>query len=1056
VIVDAPQQAATSQVQQRAGIRLRTKHHLANPLSKTAYSLILNSGLTAAAGFGYWVIAGRTYSAEAVGGAGAIISALTLVSAVGQLNLSGTLMRFLPGAGRRSAVRLIGSAYAIAIGLTSVLSLIALIMLRNSDLANGRLSGPQVVIAAAAWALFSLQDSVLVGLRRAPLVPIENIVFGIAKIVLLIGFVDRTSTSLVLSWALPLLALIPVINFLVFRRFLPAHDVADTHVLDLDVIKRFLLGDASTGLLQQAAVWLLPLIVTHRLGSRQNAGFYLALITSMTLDLLVSNLTSALTVEAAHNPDTMDGLLRTTSRRVVALLPIAVLGVVVLAPWIMRIYGSFGPDPVTTLQLLALACIPRAAILIYQAVCRVEHATHRSAVLQLALVTTVVSISWIAIGLFGVVGVAGAVLLVNTVGALTVLPDLRVRLGHVPKVRRLRVPALAELAALPELVELRNDEMSTTRAPSRAGPTVFAVAVGVLLHAFAAGGSRSDASWAVGLYWISLLTMFIPCAVLVISKASSDRDRIIVSMSLAMGILAARFALYPNLFAYHDELMHMNTVRLIVDKHRLFIENSALPVSTYYPGLEVATAGIHDLTGLSTHVAGMMVLGLSRLIMTLSLIGIGQRITKSMRTGCIAALIYTTNPQYLWFNSQFSYQSLALPLTLAVLYIILTATNRSRRSTIVGASAAAMGVAVSHHLTSVALLVALVVWWRIERFRRNETLQARVVGNVAGILALFLVVWTATIGGAIISYVAAIGQNSYDSLLLFFRGQDRHELFSDYGGYRTPVWERVLSLMSVALIMLGLLPAALASRSWLQRRSSIAIFLALVGLAYPIIPGGHLTRATSEVSDRASGFLFVGLGFLFAWWVATRVDATKAFKRHAIVAALVVLFVGGTVVGSGPVWLRLPGPYKAAAENRSVEEYNLGASRWVATHLTSDNHVLSDRINRLLVSSIGGQYSVTHIGDGIDGSPVFFDPEVTRNVTDTLKKGAVTYIVVDRRLAKSLPLVGVYLEQGEEGSYKHLTPIDPRALSKFDSVDGVSLVYDNGQVAVYDVREMSK
>ena len=1031
-------------------MRLRAQHHLANPLSKTAYSLILNSGLTAAAGFGYWVIAGRRYSAEAVGEAGAIISALTLVSAIGQLNLSGTLMRFLPGAGRRSAVRLIGSAYALAIGLTSLLSILAVIMLRNSDLAKGRLSAPQVVIAAAAWALFSLQDSVLVGLRRAPLVPIENIAFGIAKIVLLIGFVDRTSTSLVLSWALPLLALIPVVNWLVFRRFLPAHDITDTYVLDLDVIKRFLLGDASTGLLQQAAVWLLPLLVLHRLGSRENAGFYLALITSMTLDLLVSNLTSALTVEAAHNPDTMAGLLRTTSRRVVALLPIAVLGVVVLAPWIMRIYGSFGQASVTTLRLLALACIPRAAILIYQAVCRVEHATHRSAVLQLALVTTVVSISWIAVGLFGVVGVAGAVLVVNTVGAITVLPDLRVRLGHTPTVRRVRAVAPSVVA------ELDDDATPVTLAPSRVGPTIFAVACGVLLHAFAAGGSRTDAWWAVGLYWLSLLVMFIPCAVLIISKTSSDRDRVIASMVLAMGILVARFVLYPNLFAYHDELMHMNTVRLIVDKHRLFIQNSALPVSTYYPGLEVATAGIHDLTGASQHMAGMVVLAFSRLIMTISLIGIGQRITKSIRTGCMAALVYTTNPQYLWFNSQFSYQSLALPLTLAVLYIILTATNRSRRSTIMGASLVAMGVAVSHHLTSVALLAALVVWWRIERMRRNETLQARVVGNVAGILALFLVVWTATIGGAIVSYVAAIGQNSYDSLLQFFRGQDRHELFSDYSGYRTPMWERVLSLSSVALIMLGLLPAALAARSWLKRRSSIAIFLALVGLTYPIIPGGHLTRATSEVSDRASGFLFVGLGFLFAWWVATRVDVTKPFKRHAIVAALVVLFVGGTVVGSGPQWLRLPGPYQAAADNRSVDQYNLGTSRWMATNLTSDNHVLSDRINRLLVSSIGGQYSITHIGDGVEGSPVFFDAEVTKNVTDTLKQGAVTYIVVDRRLAKSLPRVGVYLEQGEEDSYKHVTPINPHALSKFDSVAGVSLVYDNGQVAVYDVREMSK
>jgi O-antigen/teichoic acid export membrane protein len=1049
MIVDAPQQVPTLQVQPRAGIRLRAKHHLANPLSKTAYSLILNSGLTAAAGFGYWVIAGRRYSAEAVGEAGAIISALTLVSAVGQLNLSGTLMRFLPGAGRRSAVRLIGSAYALALGLTSLLSILAMILLRNSDLANGRLSAAQVVVAAAAWAMFSLQDSVLVGLRRAPLVPIENIAFGIAKIVLLVGFVDRTSTSLVLSWALPLLALIPVINWLVFRRFLPDRDVTDTHVLDLVVIKRFLLGDASTGLLQQAAVWLLPLLVTHRLGSRSNAGFYLALITSMTLDLLVSNLTSALTVEAAHSPDAMTDLLRTTIRRVVALVPAAVLGVVVLAPWIMRIYGSFGQASVNTLRLLALASVPRAAILIYQAICRVEHATHRSAVLQLALVTTVVSFSWIAVGLFGVVGVAAAVLVVNTIGALVVLPDLRVRLGHAPKVRAARV-VVAEAETTEQLTPVE------PVAPSRVGPVIFALAVGVLLHAVAAAGSRADAPWVPWVYWASLLIMFTPCAMVVISKAVSDRDRVIVSVALAVGIMVARFVLYPNLFAYHDELLHANTLRLIVDKHHIFVPNSLLPASSIYPGLEVVAAGIHSLTGLSQHLAGMLVLALSRLIMTLSLIGIGHRITGSVRMGCIAALVYTTNPQYLLFNSLFAYQSLALPLTLAAIYVALSATNKSRRWSVAAASVIAMAVAVTHHLTSVALLAALTIWWIIERRKRGESLLARVVGSVAGVLALFIVAWTATVSSAIVRYVTAIGDESVHSLIQFFRGQDRRELFTDYGGYRTPVWERVLSLSSVALIMLALVPAALAARSWWKKKKSLPILLAAVGLAYPIIPGGHLTRATSEISDRSSGFLFIGLGFLFAWWLTDRPVALRAFTRHALVAGLVVLFVGGAIVGSGPDWLRLPGPYHAAADNRSVDEYNVSTARWMASHLSSDNHVMADRIGRLLVSSIGKQYSVTSLGDAVDASPVFFENEVTPSVTAALRKGAAVYIMIDRRLSQQLPSIGVYLEQGEENSYKHLVPIDPRALAKFDAVVGVSRIYDNGQVAIYDIREMAR
>jgi hypothetical protein len=100
--------------------------------------------------------------------------------------------------------------------------------------------------------------------------------------------------------------------------------------------------------------------------------------------------------------------------------------------------------------------------------------------------------------------------------------------------------------------------------------------------------------------------------------------------------------------------------------------------------------------------------------------------------------------------------------------------------------------------------------------------------------------------------------------------------------------------------------------------------------------------------------------------------------------------------------------------------------------------------------------SVTSLGDAVDASPVFFDNEVNQSVTAALKKGAAVYIMIDRRLSQQLPRVGIYLEQGEENSYKHLVPIDPRALAKFDSVVGVSRIYDNGQVAIYDIREMSR
>ncbi len=74
-----------------------------DPLSRGGLSLLINTGLTGVLGFSYWIIAARLFSTYAVGVAGALVAATTLFSGLGQLNLSGMLMRFLPKAAEKSS-----------------------------------------------------------------------------------------------------------------------------------------------------------------------------------------------------------------------------------------------------------------------------------------------------------------------------------------------------------------------------------------------------------------------------------------------------------------------------------------------------------------------------------------------------------------------------------------------------------------------------------------------------------------------------------------------------------------------------------------------------------------------------------------------------------------------------------------------------------------------------------------------------------------------------------------------------------------------------------------
>ena len=94
-----------------AGTQLgRLVDHVQTPLYGGAYALILSSGSTSVLGMVYWTLAARLYEPSSVGVNAAVISSMTFLSYLAQLNMSGALSRFVPTAGAATR-RLVSSAY---------------------------------------------------------------------------------------------------------------------------------------------------------------------------------------------------------------------------------------------------------------------------------------------------------------------------------------------------------------------------------------------------------------------------------------------------------------------------------------------------------------------------------------------------------------------------------------------------------------------------------------------------------------------------------------------------------------------------------------------------------------------------------------------------------------------------------------------------------------------------------------------------------------------------------------------------------------------------------
>lgn len=394
-----------------------------DPLSRGGLALLVNTGLTGALGFVYWIIAARLFSTYAVGVAGALVAATTLFAGIGQLNLSGMLMRFLPRAGKRSR-RLVIITYAFAASTSALLAAASLTVLKvfaspTSALRLNMIESAAFVAAVAATAVFTIEDSVLIGLRRAIWVPVENGSFGIAKIgVLFILAPIGTAFALFGAWMIPLTLTIPVISAVLFGRFLPSaprpRRTARLGPAIRSAIVRFAAGDAAGGLFTQTWTYLLPVIIAASLGSSINALYFTSFLFSSTLDQVATNFASPLTVEGAHAPDEVAALVRLALRRIFVIVLPAVLVLTAMSPWLLRAFGEEYVKAVPLLCLLLVACLPKAVSSVYYAYCRVQRVTHRSAVMQGCVCVATLSGVTVVAHRFGLVGIGVVIVSVQT------------------------------------------------------------------------------------------------------------------------------------------------------------------------------------------------------------------------------------------------------------------------------------------------------------------------------------------------------------------------------------------------------------------------------------------------------------------------------------------------------------------------------------------------------------------------------------------------------------------------------------------------------------------
>ncbi len=402
--------------------------HLRTPLYRNGYALILSTGITSALGLLYWAVAAKFYSTENVGLNSAVISIMIFLSGISQINLQETMVRYIPMAGTTTR-RFVIYAYLIVLGISAIVGVIFCLGIQIwSPSLSLITTSPALAIwfvaAIMMWGIFVIEDSVLVGLRQALWIPAENAVFSVAKIVLLIGLaVILPQTGIFISWTLGVLLVIIPINILLFRRLIPAHQIAtadQTTPLPVRQISKFVAGNYVAALLANMASTLLPLIITQVNGAEANAHFYLAWTIASALQIMTANMATSLTVEATLDKANINDYQRRAMIGIIRLVfPVGIL-MFIAAPLILQFVGpSYIAEGVPLLRLLALAAIPNVYNAVFISLSRTRNNIAGIVAVYGANAFMVLGFSHLFLPTHGIVGVGEAWVISQTVIALT-------------------------------------------------------------------------------------------------------------------------------------------------------------------------------------------------------------------------------------------------------------------------------------------------------------------------------------------------------------------------------------------------------------------------------------------------------------------------------------------------------------------------------------------------------------------------------------------------------------------------------------------------------------
>jgi O-antigen/teichoic acid export membrane protein len=383
-------------------------------LLRNGVYIMATTAVTMGFGFVFWVLAARTLPAAEVGRAAALVSAMLFVAVFANLGLGQVLVSRLasraPGRDWSVTVTTAVAAAAAAslVGGTIAAVLIPLLIPALKG-GIGTASFLLLPLGVAGAACSLVLDYACIAERHAKYAFVRNTVAAVLRLAL-VGFAAAApipgTTWILAIWA----GSFVLIDVFAFTRVLPAlgHDFHATLSgwrEELRAMRGLIAGHQSINLGSQASAYLLPVLVSARLGPAQNAYFYTTFMLASGLFFIAPAIANALFAEGAHSPQHVGRDVRRAVRHIAMLAGPAALLLIVAGPSILAIFGEvYAEEGDTLLLILVGSALFDAGFQLCMAYLRIRGRLREAAIATWVTLVLTISATWLLLPPLGLEG----------------------------------------------------------------------------------------------------------------------------------------------------------------------------------------------------------------------------------------------------------------------------------------------------------------------------------------------------------------------------------------------------------------------------------------------------------------------------------------------------------------------------------------------------------------------------------------------------------------------------------------------------------------------------